>query len=171
MEDSEEFAKLVTESQQRLYAYIYSLMGNSAAAWDVLQEANMVLWNKRDQFEPGTNFRAWAHSIGRFQVMAYLRDQKRERLCLLTPEILEKLLEESEQEFDNYEGRLKALATCLKRLKPNAAKMIRLHYAEKCSLLQVGERLQMSVNAVKQSLFRARRNLRDCIELTTVAQK
>ena len=170
MKDSEEFARLVTETQQRLYAYIYSLMGNSAAAWDVLQETNMVLWNKRDQFEPGTNFRAWAHSIGRFQVMAYLRDRKREPLCLLTPEILEKLQKESKPEFDNYEARLKAMTTCLQRLKPNAALMIRLHYAEKRSLLQVGEHLQMTVNAVKQSLFRARRNLRDCIELA-IAQK
>jgi RNA polymerase sigma-70 factor, ECF subfamily len=170
MQNSEEFAHLVTEAQQRLYAYIYSLTGNSAASWDILQETNMVLWKKRDQFEAGTNFRAWSHSIGRFQVMAYLRDRKREPLCLLTPEILEKLQEESQPEFENYEARLKALATCLQRLKPNAATMIRLHYTEKRSLLQVGEHLQMTVNAVKQSLFRARRNLRDCVDLT-IAQK
>mgnify|MGYP000113776971 CR=1 FL=1 len=27
---------------------------------DVLQETNVVLWEKRATFEPGTNFRAWA---------------------------------------------------------------------------------------------------------------
>ncbi|MDB4491464.1 sigma-70 family RNA polymerase sigma factor [bacterium] len=170
MPDSEEFARLVTGAQQRLYAYIYSLLGNSAASWDVLQETNMVMWNKRDQFELGTNFRAWAHSIGRFQVMAFLRDRKREPLCLLTPEILEMLQEESKPEFENYEARLNALATCLQRLKPTPARMIRLHYEEKRSLIQVGERLQMTVNAVKQSLFRARRNLQQCIEMT-ITQK
>lgn len=166
MQDSEEFARLVTDAQQRLYAYIYSLLGNSAAAWDVLQETNMVLWNKRDQFELGTNFRAWAHSIGRFQVMAFLRDRKREPLCLLTPEILEKLQEESAPEFENYEARLKALSVCLQRLKPTVATMIKMHYEERRSLIQVGERFQMTVNAVKQSLFRARRNLQHCIEAT-----
>ena len=79
----------------------------------------------------------------------------------------DKLQEESEPEFENYEIRLKALATCLQRLKPTAATMIRLHYEEKRSLAQVGERLQMTVNAVKQSLFRARRNLQQCIEVAT----
>jgi RNA polymerase sigma-70 factor (ECF subfamily) len=111
--EGEEFARLVTDAQQRRYAYIYSLLGSSSASWDVLQETNMVLWKKRDQFELGTNFRAWAHSIGRFQVMAYLRDRKREPLCLLTPEILEKIQrEEIVPDFEEYEARLKALAAC-----------------------------------------------------------
>lgn len=167
---SEEFARLVTDAQKRLYAYIYSLLGSSAASWDVLQETNIVLWQKRDQFKPGTNFRAWAHTVGRFQVMAYLRDRKREPLCLLTPEILEKLCEESEPEFNNYEKRLNALAVCLKRLAPTAADLIRMHYQEGCPLAHIGEHLEMTTNSVKQALFRARRNLRECIETATAVK-
>lgn len=161
---SEEFARLVTDAQKRLYAYIYSLLGSSAASWDVLQETNIVLWEKRDQFKPGTNFRAWAHTVGRFQVMAYLRDRSREPVSLLTPEIFEKMEEETEPEFNCYEARLKALVACLGQLAPTAARMVRLHYVERRSLVQVGELLSMKANAVKQALFRARRSLQQCIE-------
>jgi RNA polymerase sigma-70 factor (ECF subfamily) len=156
----------VTESQQRLYAYIYSLLGSTASAWDVLQETNIVLWAKRDEFEPGSNFRAWSHTVARFQVLAYLRDRTREPLSLLTPEIFEKMEGEAIPDFDNHEARLNALATCLKELAPTAAKIVRLHYAERRSLKQVGELLSMNANAVKQALFRTRRTLLQCIEST-----
>jgi DNA-directed RNA polymerase specialized sigma24 family protein len=33
-----DFASQITASQQQLYGYVYSLLGNSAAAWNVLQE-------------------------------------------------------------------------------------------------------------------------------------
>jgi len=164
MPDSEEFSRLVTEAQQRLHAYIYSLLGNTASAWDVLQETNLVLWDKRDEFELGSNFLAWAHTVARFQVLAFLRDRKREPLSLLTPEVFEKMQADVGPEFDGYEARLKALSVCLKELAPAAGNIVRLHYVERRSLVQVGEQLSMTANAVKQALFRARRTLESCID-------
>jgi RNA polymerase sigma-70 factor (ECF subfamily) len=61
-----DFASLITSSQQRLYAYIRSLLDNSASAWDVLQETNVVLWKKQAEFQMGTNFDAWAFTVARF---------------------------------------------------------------------------------------------------------
>jgi RNA polymerase sigma-70 factor (ECF subfamily) len=86
-----DFATLITASQRKLYAYIHSLLDNSAAAWDVLQETNVVLWQKQAEFRPGTKFDAWAFTVARFQVMAWLRDRKREPLDVMTPELCELL--------------------------------------------------------------------------------
>ena len=170
MSTCEEFSRLVAEAQQRLYAYIYSLLGTTAPSWDVLQETNIVLWEKREEFKLGTNFQAWAHTVARFQVMAFLRDRSREPLSLLTPEALEKMQEDSMPADDWYEERLEALTVCLTTLAPAAAKIVRLHYDEKRPLAKIGERLSMSVNAVKQALFRARRTLQNCIETKLAAR-
>ncbi len=35
---------------------------------DVLQNTNVVLWTKRNEFKHGTNFLAWAFNIARYQV-------------------------------------------------------------------------------------------------------
>ena len=40
-------------------------------AEDVLQEANLVLWRKFDQYQEGTNFFAWACQIIRYEVLKY----------------------------------------------------------------------------------------------------
>lgn len=164
MIDSQKFSKLVTESQEQLYAYIYSLIGHTASAWDVLQEANVVLWAKRGEFQEGTNFRAWAHTVARFQVLAYLRDKSREPLSLLTPEIMETFEAENEPSPVGHDHRLKALGVCIQKLAPMAGRIIHLHYQEKQSLRQISEQLSMTTNAAKQALFRARRNLQNCIE-------
>lgn len=170
MLDAAEFSKLVTESQQRLYSYIYSLTGHTASSWDVLQETNLVLWAKREDFKEGTNFNAWARTVARFQVMAFLRDKTREPLSLLTPEIFEKLEAESEPTLESHEARLKALSECLTQLAPAATNVVRWHYEEKLSLKQIGKRLSMTTNAVKQALFRARRHLQKCVELSIPAK-
>lgn len=164
MVDAAEFSKLVTESQQRLYAYIFSLSGHTASSWDILQETNLVLWDKREEFKEGTNFNAWAHTVARFQVMAFLRDKSREPLSLLTPEIFEKLEAETKPELDSHEARLKALSKCLTELAPAASKIVRWHYEEKLSLKRISDQLSMTANAVKQALFRARRTLQHCVE-------
>ncbi|MDA7881969.1 sigma-70 family RNA polymerase sigma factor [Akkermansiaceae bacterium] len=167
MLDAAKFSQLVTESQQRLYAYIFSLSGHTASSWDILQETNLVLWAKREAFKEGTNFNAWAHTVARFQVLAFLRDKTREPLSLLTPEIFEKLEAETDPEFEAHEARLKALNNCLTQLAPAASKIVRWHYEDKLSLQKISERLSMTANAVKQALFRARRNLQHCVESST----
>ena len=91
-----DFAQQITESQQRLYRYIYSLTGNSASSWDILQETNIVLWKKQADFAPGTRFDSWSYTIARFQVLAYLRDRKRKPVSILTPELVEAFAEDAE---------------------------------------------------------------------------
>ena len=78
--ESEQFVELMTNFQGRLYAFILSLMGDPNSANDILQETNIVLWNKSSEFELGTNFKAWSFRIASFQVMAYRQRCMRDRL-------------------------------------------------------------------------------------------
>ncbi|HVJ69575.1 MAG TPA: sigma factor, partial [Caulifigura sp.] len=68
---SEELVSLITWHQRRLFAYIMSLVRSPNDAEDILQEVNVVLWRKRDDFHAGTDFLAWAFRISRTQVMAF----------------------------------------------------------------------------------------------------
>lgn len=161
---SPDFASQITARQQRLYGYIHSLLDNSAAAWDVLQETNIVLWRKQAEFRPGTNFEAWAFTVARFQVMAWLRDRNREPLDLMTPELCELIAPEVEMEAARFDQRLSALQKCREQLPERGRRIVELYYERGRSVKQVGEDLKMGVEAVKQALFRLRRTLQDCIE-------
>lgn len=161
---NQDFATQITGSQRRLYAYIHSLLDNSASAWDVLQETNVVLWKKQADFTPGTKFDAWAFTVARFQVLAWLRDRKREPLDVMTPELCELIAVEAEFEAQEFDGRLVALQKCREQLTGRGRQLVELYYERGRSVKQVADDLKMGAEAVKQALVRVRRLLQICIE-------
>ena len=71
-----DFVQLMIGCQSRLYAFIMSLVCDPEHAADILQQTNIVMWEKSDQFEPGTNFTAWTFQIARYQVLAHRQRRK-----------------------------------------------------------------------------------------------
>ena len=50
-----EFIKEFTRHQRPVFLFILSQISNPTEAEEILQETNLVIWNKFEQFEPGTN--------------------------------------------------------------------------------------------------------------------
>lgn len=162
-----DFAGHIIENQKRLYGYIHSLIGNSTTAWDVLQETNMILWKKQQEFRPGSSFQAWSMATARFQVLAFLRDRKRDPLAVMTPELLESMTATAEAEAACYPERLTALAKCRRELTDKCRQLLDLHYEQGLSMKSIAEQLNQSPSAVKQAIFRTRRVLLDCIQMNS----
>jgi RNA polymerase sigma-70 factor (ECF subfamily) len=161
-EDHDEFVELMTAHQGRLFAYVLSLLGDPDQANDVLQEANLVMWRSAHEFQPGTNFRAWAFRIAHFQVMAQRQRQLRARV--LFDEKILTLLEPAAREVDEkYEAREQLLAGCLERLDAGHRDLLHRRYTEGQSLEAIAKACGKTCNGVAQALFRIRRNLIDCV--------
>src|SRR5215217_4251332 len=78
-EDAKEvFIRLLTAEQTQLFSYIVMLLGDVNDANNVLQQANLVLWRKIDEFDINTNFHLWARKVAYYQTLAFLRDRKRD---------------------------------------------------------------------------------------------
>ena len=65
--DECDFGRLFVQHEARIYGYIRSLVVHRADAEDLLQETASMLWQKFHEFQPGSNFLAWAMSVARFQ--------------------------------------------------------------------------------------------------------
>lgn len=156
--------RLITNAQPTLYRFIRSLLPDANAAHDVLQEANLVLWQKSDEFRPELNFIGWACTIARFQVLAYRRDRGREQQIFdqsLFDELADKAAERLAARAD---GQLEALERCLQKLALREREFIEERYAEGGSVKRMAERERSTVNAVSRRLFRLRQILRKCVE-------
>lgn len=161
---TEHFIQSLTESQNRLYGYIYSLLGDPHAATDVLQETNLVLWRKIGEFRPGGEFIPWAFGIARFQVMAYMRDRKREKEYLLKPELIEFLTSEVEEQAARFDDMRAAMQQCLSKLPAHSRELIERRYSKGQALDAICQETQRNLSAVKVALMRVRQALRECIE-------
>src|SRR5690606_2489848 len=81
----------IREMQGELREYIAGLLGGAEGTEDLLQDTNLFLWERRSDYTPGTNFRAWAMRVAWFKVKAELRDRSRSGQVVFSEAILEQL--------------------------------------------------------------------------------
>lgn len=162
-ETTEHFVHLLTEHQNRLYGYIYSLMGDRSRTADVVQETNLVLWRKIGEFDPERPFLPWAFTIARFQVLAHLRDHKRDRL-LLDEELVQTLAQEVEREVEQLGTFQEALRKCLHSLPESNRDLIEQRYFKSQPVATIAGALNHTVGNVKVMLLRIRRQLAECVK-------
>lgn len=164
------FITLLTESQRVLHAFLLSQVPNLAAADDILQETNLVLWEKRTDYTHGTDFRAWMFRIARYQVLAYRKRQTRDRL-MFSDELILQVANEADARAADVERRRHALAECVEKLDASDREVLKLRYAEAKSGREIAETVGRSTDAVYQLLHRLRESLLACIRRTLAREE
>ncbi|MEN9018989.1 MAG: sigma-70 family RNA polymerase sigma factor [Verrucomicrobiaceae bacterium] len=159
------YVKLMTKHQGNLRAFIISLMPGSPDVADVLQEANAVLWQKRDRFEHGTNFLAWAFKIARYEVLRQRDRTKRDHRLEFSDKLVDALAEMVPPEESDEEV-MSALDGCLAKLKKEQRQLVEARYTPGRSLEQQAEQIGSSPGSLRVALHRIRADLKHCIELT-----
>lgn len=167
--DSDEFITLLTSSQAALYSCILALLPDRAAARDVLQETNLTLWRKADDFEAGTNFLGWAARIGHYHVLNHRRKLGRERL-VFDDELFDKLAERQAARVESFDGREEALRGCLEKLPPDQRSLIEQRYASGGSVQAIAAAADKSVGAISQTLYRIREALLNCVHASLLPE-
>jgi RNA polymerase sigma-70 factor, ECF subfamily len=162
----DEFVLLITGVQARLYAYVLSLLGDPHQAADVLQETNLVLWRKADEYTPGSDFTAWAYRVAHFQVRASRQKLGRDRL-VFDELLLADLAQKAAGRSAAFDARLAALYDCMKKLFERQRELLQRHYAEGQSIGEMAAAMGQTTGAIAQALFRARVALLKCIEQET----
>lgn len=168
----EEFLRLFAQAQRRIHAYILALVYDTNTAADLLQEVNIVLWRKFDQYQAGTNFFAWAREIARFAVLRH-RQINAGRIVMLDPQVLDELADRFADTMppNDEDCRRQALDTCLQKLAEADRELILARYRPGASVKAIAERAERTVNSVSQSLSRIRRVLAECVERTVHAEE
>lgn len=148
-----------------LLAYVTSLVPQARQeAEDVVQSTCAILWEKRGEFEPGTDFKAWAFRTAYFQALALRRDLSRSKVAVFSDQMLQRLAEAAEAAAESSDRRVDALRTCLSALSPGDRRLIALKYATETPLADHARRMGVPPSRLQKSLSRLRIVLRHCIE-------
>jgi RNA polymerase sigma-70 factor (ECF subfamily) len=147
-----------------LTAYAQALLRNRAAAEDAVQEAFVVVIKKADDFQEGTSMLAWCRSILRLEILRQRRKWAREMSLVdqLAADAITAAFDEFQKDDGARERRTK-LGKCLDQLPERGRSVLRFRYTENASYTDIGERLGMTLEAVRKALFRLKRQLRVCM--------
>jgi RNA polymerase sigma-70 factor (ECF subfamily) len=165
MPASDDFVALLTGSQRKLHAFIFSLVWNPADADDILQETNLVLLKKAAEYDSTREFLPWALTIARFQTLAGLK--RRQRLRFVFDDTLAMFLaDDAAREDPVLEARRLALATCLQKLPAVSRELLIRRYEPKAVVGDMAAGLGLSLKTLSDRLRRIRQKLLDCINRT-----
>src|SRR5690606_22882200 len=110
-------------------------------ARDVLQETNLVLWKKADDFTEGTDFMAWAFRTAYLQVLNFRRKASRDRLYF-SEETIAALSDRLTKHHRDADDRLDALSQCLRRLPKEHRRLVQERYAGHVPVKTIAERAE-----------------------------
>ena len=155
---------IIKSIQGDLRGYIISISGSDDDCDDILQETNIFLWERRTDFQPGSNFKAWAFKVAYFKTMASRRDRIRRGEVVFSEDIAQRISAEACVHFSDRPDKISALRVCLGKLSSDELKLIRVKYQHRKSLSSYALQMGKSIDAIHKSISRARLSLRSCIE-------
>jgi RNA polymerase sigma-70 factor (ECF subfamily) len=161
MTQDKDFVSLLAENQRRLLHYVLTLLPSIQDAEDVVQETSIVLFEKFSEYQPGTNFFAWAARIA-FNKVRNLRRSSVFPAMVLDEDVLNALTNDSP--MADSEELSEALRECLDKLTQQDRTLFSRRYASGISGRSLAGELQRAESSISQSLRRIRVALANCME-------
>lgn len=165
-EDHDEVVvSMIAGHQVSLLSYALALVANHSDAEDLVQRTNTTLWKKRSDFEPETNFRAWAFAIMRFHAKAFYRSQQRRGRVVFNEDLARRIAETlAEDPLTPPDQRLEFLRECLAKLPPKHRLLVFERYHHGLTSEECARKHGLSEPGLRVTLYRLRTTLRNCIE-------
>jgi RNA polymerase sigma-70 factor (ECF subfamily) len=157
------FATRVAENQRRVFQIAYSVLGNSADAEEVAQEAFLRAYQNFHSLHDGERFRGW---VNRIAFRLALNRQRGMRRRLLRDTAWHGSLPEATDGARDAEDRmlLEQLRRAIERLPRKLRRVVQLSVVEEMDATQVGAALGLPAGTVRSRLHTARKLLLEAMK-------
>ena len=161
--------RLFVQNERRLYAYALTVLGDATDAEDVLQQASVTLWEKFNEFSPGSDFAAWAIRTVYFTAKNFIRKGARSRV-LFSEAMFEAACERAATRLAEMNQVHDALEDCVEQLSPDDREMVQRRYELDASVKAMAQQQGRSTHAIYRSLARIHSILFDCVSTKLAAE-
>jgi RNA polymerase sigma-70 factor (ECF subfamily) len=161
-ESRKQLMALMTRHQRQVFSYIYTLVPRRHDAEDLLQETSVVVCEKFHEFEPGTDFVAWACQIAYWRIR-YSRQKFARSKVLFDQEVVDAVAHTASELAPELDQRHEALAQCLRKLHARDRELVLTRYEPGNGVPEAAQRSGRSLDAAYKALSRIRKLLFDCV--------
>lgn len=149
--DAEAMEKLVRRWQKRLWSYVYRLVGNADAAWDITQQSWLGIVKGLRKLHDPANFKAWAYRITTNKSIDWIKKDKAVKHISI-------------EEIQGHQHRTKkdiGVKELLGKLDIRKRAVLYLYYFEELSISKISIALKIPDGTVKSRLANARKELKE----------
>lgn len=157
-----EFSEEWKNIEKYLRAFVGGVIFSIPERDDILQNAALVMWRKIDSFDSAkASFKTWAVGIVRMECLNYMRTCKSAKI-LFDSELLDNAADMVFQE-EAPDDSCSNLDECMKKLSNDKVELLKMKYNEHLSIDEIARRLNLSEPAVKEKLYRIRKELKSLL--------
>lgn len=153
---------LMTRHQRQIFSYIYTLVPDRHDAEDLLQETSLVICEKFNNFEEGTDFVAWACQIAYWRIR-YSRQKFARSKVVFDQDIVDAVAQTAGTMAEELDDRHEALGNCLQKLHPRDRELLLTRYEPGCGVEEAARRSGRTLTTAYKALMRLRKLLFDCV--------
>jgi len=157
-----EFLRLLNRHEHALNAYIFTLAPQWSDAEDIAQELRIRLWKQFAEYQPGSDFGAWARAVAYYLVLTHRAKTARDRLRF-GPAFYDAVSAAVAAQPEQASRRREALLRCLERLNAARRSLLERYYSDGQPLRALAEEQGRSYDAVRKTVYRTQLLLADCI--------
>ncbi len=167
-EKTEQFLRLLAVNQNRIYAFILTLVPSLSDADDLLQDTVSVMWRKFNQFEPGSHFVSWGIKIAHLEIMSFRKRCRKRTFDSQVETAIHHCALAKNPEVDH---RISALRYCLGKLDAHGRELIRMRYEENITQKNLAKRIGISVQTMCKRMSKIHDLLFRCVRRTIASEE
>lgn len=161
---SSEFKLLVMPYSDRLYRMAFRLMGNREEAEDIVQEVYLKLWALRGDLMSYNSIEAVAIRITRNLCLDSLRRRKTKQEAVRVERVKGDACQETPADTLERKEEAEVIHALIKALPEPQRSLVHLRHMEGKEYDEIAQMVNMNVNAIRVSISRARKQMREMLE-------
>jgi RNA polymerase sigma-70 factor (family 1) len=161
---SSEFKLLVMPYSSRLYRMAFRLMNNREEAEDIVQEVYVKLWGMRKELFNYNSIEALSVRITRNLCLDHLRRRKVSYDAMKAEQLKQESQPETPSEKLEKREDAELVHKLIEALPEPQRSLVHLRHLEGKEYEEIAEMVNMNVNAIRVSISRARKQMREIIE-------
>ena len=154
------FKQIFLPYHQKMYRIAYRMVENQPDAEDIVQEAYIKLWKKRNEIAHIENTESFAVAVLKNTCLDFLRKMKPEIVDL---SVLNQEFSLSENEIENKE-KLQHIETIVKQLPERQQQIIYLKHYQDLSTKEIEKITGLKTENIKTILWRTRKTIKEQVE-------
>jgi len=161
---SSEFKLLVMPYSSRLYRMAFRLMNSREEAEDIVQEVYIKLWGMRNTLKNYNSIEALSIRITRNLCLDNLRRKKVNNDALKAERVNAIGHSVSPAHTLEHKENVEMIHTLIAALPEPQRSLVHLRHLEEKEYEEIAEMVNMNVNAIRVSISRARKQMREMLE-------
>ena len=143
------FSQIFQELYAALCFYGLQITGDQAVAEDIVEEAFIKIWERREMFHQYNTLKSYLYTIVRNESINWLKVQNRRSTALNDPAAANQQPEKLAWENLIQAEIIRELHAAINRLSPKRRKIFTMLYQEGKSVKEVAKELNISINTIK----------------------